>query len=308
MQTMDMEYKPWGGLAGVYSGIQSSQMDQSNQNKLAMQGLENVIKGVQAGRDVADFSDPEQEMWRQRKLKGEGMQAYTKGMLDYGTMDASLKQKLQELRNKTDAGEMQQTIDGLQKFVMQATSNGPAGLAVAIESLPPEYKQIVNQMERQNPGSSPVLANDLLKTLKEIMADTAENRGKMNVDTNRETVKGNLDIAKQALSDANAMERTKVHEAGANARTAATNKIQKEAQDKITSIDQVIAKALRVLSEETDPIKRKSAEDTIKKGTEIKKIIAAAAAEAKAKADQEWLASAQGKAPQQSTVINLDGQ
>ena len=30
MQMMDMEYKPWGGLAGAYHGIQAAQMEDSN--------------------------------------------------------------------------------------------------------------------------------------------------------------------------------------------------------------------------------------------------------------------------------------
>ncbi len=120
MQTMDMEYKPWGGLAGVYSGIQQAQTEQSNQNKLAMQGLEGVIKGVQAGRDASDYSNPQMEQLRQQGIMGENKSKFAKGEIDYSTYEGEIKAKIQEqlarmpkAQAEREVAEAQITLNGL---------------------------------------------------------------------------------------------------------------------------------------------------------------------------------------------------
>ncbi len=309
MQTMDMEYKPWGGLAGVYSGIQQAQTEQSNQNKLAMQGLEGTLKGIEAGRASADYSNPEMERLRQQGIMGKNMQDYSTGKLSYDTLDSNIKTKLVENLAKASDAEIDATINGLDMFNSIVRANGPAGIQIAAQklNLPPQMLQAIGQLG----DKAPEYAAQLSDLLKRSRVDSVKHR--QTIDT--ENVKGGLDMAKTVLSNQGAMERVKEQEKGANARNAASINAQKEAANKITSLDQVIALNISIANDPTKTkVQRDAAAATIKQATQEKKVLVEAASRVKAEAELEFMnrmgLGGNNQTPSNPTsatnVINLD--
>lgn len=180
IQGVDQEYKPWGGLAGVATGERRAEMELANIQGLQEQNLSNVLKEVEARRAQSDYSTPGMEEMRQKGIMGKGMQDYATGKLSYDTLDSNTKTKLAENMSKASAAEVESTINGLEMFITGASSGqGGIGMQQALASLPPQYQQIVQKLEQQQPGSSVEYAKQFLDVIKQTRANSVAVRGKI---------------------------------------------------------------------------------------------------------------------------------
>lgn len=202
IQGPDLDYKPWGGLAGVYSGERTA--DQSMANQLALQeaAYKNTVSQKDAQLAQEQMNTPE---WAQTQVLGQigkSRGEYADGQLKYSTLDANTKNKLQELKNSTSAGEIQQTISGIDQFITQATVNGPVGISVAAQSLPAQYQQMVAQLEQKEPGSSVKHARQIRDLLVGLQGDTPTVRGKMQEQAHQGTITAGIHASdRQAQKD-----------------------------------------------------------------------------------------------------------
>jgi hypothetical protein len=176
IQGIDTEYKPWGGLAGFTTGERRAEMDAANMQALQESQLSNALKEVEARRAQSDFSNPEMEQWRQQGIMGKNMSDYSKGQLDYKTLDSNIKTKLAENMSKASAAEIEATINGLDQFISVASSDNPLAMHQAMASLPPQYQKIVQQL---GPQQSVAYAKQLSDTIKQARMDSPTHRAKM---------------------------------------------------------------------------------------------------------------------------------
>jgi G:T/U-mismatch repair DNA glycosylase len=176
IQGIDTEYKPWGGLAGFTTGERRAEMDIANQQGLVQSQLGNAIKEVEARRAQADYSNPEMEMWRQRGLVGQNMSNYSKGELDYRTLDSKIKQGIAESMQKAGEAEIATTINNLDMITSAMETGNPVAFQQVLSRLPNDMKMAFAQMEQQNPGSSHVYARKLSDILKNARADSPKFR------------------------------------------------------------------------------------------------------------------------------------
>jgi hypothetical protein len=288
MQTIDMDYKPWGGLAGIYAGEQQAQIQQSNQNALVEQGLGNVIKGVEAGRSAADFANPDMERWRQQGIIGKNMQDYSKGQLDYNTLDSNTKAKIAENMSKASSAEIEQTINGLDMFLSQATSNGPLGMQQAVSSLPPQYQQMVKQM---GPTKALEVAKQMSDLLKQARADSPAVRGKLT----EQGHKGAIDLSIHGQDNAS---KEKVSAAD-NARAiqvaniqAAVEREKMAAMEKTRNLEQMAALEMERANNAKDPDSRKVHLENAEKFLQEAERLKVAPIREKGENDINWLNTA----------------
>lgn len=229
IQGIDTEYKPWGGLAGFTTGERRAEMDASNMQALQEAQLSNVLKEVEARRAQSDFSNPEMELWRQQGIMGKNMSDYSKGQLDYKTLDSNIKTKLVENMSKASAAEIEATINGLDQFISVASSGNPLAMHQAMSSLPPEYQKIVQQL---GPQQSVAYAKQLSDTIKQARMDSPTHRAKIaEIDRTAE----NTEIIHQG--DRDSREKISAAEiAGRSADRAAAREAAKIAKDSAAGV------------------------------------------------------------------------
>lgn len=186
IQGIDQEYKPWGGLAGVATGERRALTDFANQQALQQANLENVLKEVEARRAQADYNNPDMELWRQQGIMGKNKEAFSQGELSYQTLDSNVKTKLAENLSKASSAEIESTLNGLQTFVIEASSGqGGLGMQQALSKFPPHIQQVVQKLEAQQPGSSITYAKQLLDVMKNTLADTPKFRSDVSLENVR---------------------------------------------------------------------------------------------------------------------------
>lgn len=191
---IDEGARPYGGLAGMMAGNEFVDRQVANEQAIHQANLENAIKEVEARRAQADYSNPQMEQWRQQGIMGKNMSDYSKGKLEYGTLDSNIKTKLSENLAKASAADIDTMINGLDQFTSMASSGNPLAMHQALSSLPPQYQKIVQQLEAQEPGSSVKYAQQLSDTIKEARKNTPAHLGKIE----EENVKGeNTEITHQ---------------------------------------------------------------------------------------------------------------
>jgi len=217
MQGIDLDYKPWGGLAGVMSGERAVQMDQANKQALEQSQLENVIKRVQANRAENDYNNPEMEQWRQKGLIGTGMEQYSKG----ATANGSLQENIQKAVAEATAGKSKAQLEkehsdnlaafgkiqkAVQLFNTPEGQNPAASYAVLQQVAPAlglesnEVQQILQQ-EQQKPGTIKTMLTQALPA----MQYTIEHSAHVLESTATETGKANAQLPAHAMSAAASM-------------------------------------------------------------------------------------------------------
>lgn len=190
MQTQDTEYKPWGLSAGAMVGQQ--QTDQEAANLLALQEsiLGNTIKGVEAGRAVSDYSNPEMERLRQGGIMGKNQVDVAAGATAMGTQQSDMNAKIAKSVQEAGAAKTLTTINQLDNFTSALAANGPAGVKTAIASIPDpaEQAQVFQMIQQHGVAAVSKYFSALSNNLKTALADNPTVRGKIA----EEKVKGDL--------------------------------------------------------------------------------------------------------------------
>lgn len=243
MQTVDSEYKPWGGLAGVYKGEEAANKSFANDMALGQQSLalekaaltnplELIMKQRDAAQATQDMSEPMMGA-RQDLAVGTAQSAKAKGAMDMNALPEKQKLQALEIMGKTSKQEVDNTISGIEKFITDATSNGPMGMAQAVSSLPPQFQQMVAKLAET--GQDPVqAAQKLRETLVSMRAFTEEHVRKQaeikaTGTEQRENTKlqGEINKGLHKMDNDVKIQLAGIHEAGANTRA----KLQAERAD-----------------------------------------------------------------------------
>lgn len=233
---------PTGALSGLFAGKQAAQAEmlndvslQTNEEKLrrdiAMNPLDLMVREKEAAFAQDEMNNNAYRDMRMQGLIGESQSKMVKGNIDYSTMDSSIKRQIAENIQKASDADIESTINALDMFTSTATQGGPAGLAMALQNLPEQYRAFAAQVQQS--GQDPVkLAGELSNLIKSARADSAAQRGRIQV----ENVKGEWDVKKQRIaSDAtryaadrqgSAMEKAEA----ANRRAMAVALVQQEAK------------------------------------------------------------------------------
>jgi hypothetical protein len=175
LEQLTTGWKPMGAQAGLITGQQELDVNQANALELQRKLFENQVQQKNAFEAQADMNNPELQRLRQQGIMGKAMGDYSTGKLAYDTLDSSIKTKLAENLSKASEAEINSTLNGLDMFVANAKANGPAGLGMAIEQLPPQYKQLAQGLIQQ--GKNPVeFAESLRETIKRAQTDSVAQR------------------------------------------------------------------------------------------------------------------------------------
>ena len=106
MQTIDMEYKPWGGLAGMYHGIQSSQIEQSNEQALERQSLENIVKQKEAALAQDEMNNQGYRDWRMKGMIGDNQKKSAEGQEALEVVSSKIAKQISENKSAEQLAHM----------------------------------------------------------------------------------------------------------------------------------------------------------------------------------------------------------
>ena len=128
IQGLETEYKPWGGLAGIMTGVREADTEAANLQTLQDSQLGNAIKGVEAGRAVSDYNDPRMEALRQGGIMGKNQVDIAQGATAAGTQQSDMKAKIAENLAKVPKAHVEKALAETHQQTM-----GLMGLASALE-------------------------------------------------------------------------------------------------------------------------------------------------------------------------------
>lgn len=205
MEEIQTDYKPWGGLAGVYAGQQAANKEAMNNMAILqrqidvdkaqqMSPLEVMIKRKEA-EQAAALSDPEAiARYRAGQLGGFDSQA-VKGRSDVASEGAETGKRIKEAMAATKKAEQQEILTGIENFLGAIQASGPAGIPAAMEGItdPNLRKAAVVVLQQQGPQGLVNLAKQVRDQIVQFQTDTAGQRQAKEL----EDVKGEWDIKKQ---------------------------------------------------------------------------------------------------------------
>lgn len=315
MQGLDTLYKPWGMTAGGMVGRRETDMEAADLINLEEGMLGNVLKQVEASRAANDFSDPRMEMLRQQGIMGDNMSKSAQGQMAMGTLDTGIGAKNATNRAAQSGSEIDSMINSMDQSLAMIQANGPAGMAMVMQGMPPQLRQI---MEQAGPQAPQVLMK-LSEMLKQQRSVTPTHIGSMALEDRKNANNMTANAAQETQRQTNRMEQARF-EAGAaaarqrehDANLKAIEQSRQSAQDKIKSLENVVAHNLNAANNEPDPIKQEAYKKRAKQAYDMMIGVKQAAIEAKGEADAAAIAAMRGgdrqPKPQQGNqqVINLD--
>lgn len=237
IQGQELEYKPWGGLAGIRSGERAANTDAANMLALQESQLGNVIKGVEAGRASSDFANPEMEQLRQAGIMGKDKTASATGEYDQGMLKSKLEKGIAENISGKSAAQIEQglnqdyqTLQGLRKassFLESSAAQNPAYVAEAFQrfgqelGIDPKMQQQLMQQEQQKPGTLKEIIKTLIPQLEYGITHTRASMVKMAEQAQKGTIDEGIHAgdrrSREKVSAADNTARTSIEEMGIEA-------------------------------------------------------------------------------------------
>lgn len=180
IQTIDTDYKPWGGLAGYYNSIVNDAIQQSNQNALERQTLENVVRKKDAAVAKNQMNSPEWMDWNLRGDIGKYKSSDASGRLDQGVVDSRIATTNQENKNKLEYGVMEEHATKLDNLRFALESENPAALAQTMQTLDPTDQQKLAELVRtQGAQGAREYLRRTSESIRQSLALNAGTRGKL---------------------------------------------------------------------------------------------------------------------------------
>lgn len=214
IQSIDTEYKPWGGLAGIMTGEREAMQRAANLQGLEESQLGNIIKQIQASRELADYHDPRMEMLRQQGIMGKNQSDMAKGYTDVGTMESGVVAGNAKNRASASGSDIDNMINTLDLAVTGLESNmyGPATPQAIMSQLPPQLQQVVQQhgpqglvklselLKQQRINSPKYLGEQELQNQKYTMeSDIASRKSAADAARNAATNSTNLELERMRI-------------------------------------------------------------------------------------------------------------
>lgn len=180
MENIDLDYKPWGGLAGVLAGQQQTMADNLNRAQLQQNTLNNIVKQ----RDAALAQDQtDSDQFRQAALQGAigtNQSLAAKGQFDMSTLDARTKQAIAEGYSNADKATVEKERVGIDRFISAYEgSNGNPVMALDAISDPQMKQYAAGIIQKMGPDGAYNLAKQMRNVYTQLDADTGKHRGDM---------------------------------------------------------------------------------------------------------------------------------
>jgi len=176
-QAQPTGFSPTGALGGLFAGQNAAQAQEAAYLANQGSGLDNLVKEKEAAFAQDEMNNPALREARMAGIIGENQSKQAKGQFDMTTLPSKAKAEIAANITKASAEEINGTINELDKFIGLATSYGPAGLARAVQSLPPEMQQVVAELQQS--GEDPVkYAQQIKQLIVEARSRTAESTAK----------------------------------------------------------------------------------------------------------------------------------
>lgn len=202
MQGLDTLYKPWGMTAGGMVGRRETDMEAADLLNLEEGMLGNVIKQVEASRAANDFNDPRMEMLRQQGIMGDNMTKDATGRLKQGTLTTDISSGNAKNTAAQSGDELKNMLNVLDGSIAMIQANGPAGMAMAMQRMPPELQKIVEQAGPNGPG----VLMKMSEMLKAQLAQTPAHMGAMELEDRKSEndfiIKDNSEMEANKRNDA----------------------------------------------------------------------------------------------------------
>lgn len=129
IQGMDLDYKPWGGLAGIMAGDREAETEAANLLALQESQLGNIVKQRDASFAQDEMGNPELRSGRIQGMIGDAQVKTAAGLTAKGTQQSDMAAKLAENIAKVPKAQVEKA---LQETHLQ--TQGLMGLAQVLES------------------------------------------------------------------------------------------------------------------------------------------------------------------------------
>lgn len=160
IQGQELDYKPWGGLAGVMAGTREAETDAANLLALQESQLGNVVKQRDASVAQEQMNSPE---WMKQKIAGEigqNQSLAAGGKEASALVDSKIKTGLAEHIAKTSKAQIEQELNqvyqtslGLDKLIAAGEATGYSGM---------QFEYGANEIAKQM-GADPKMIQQFLK-------------------------------------------------------------------------------------------------------------------------------------------------
>lgn len=110
IQGMDLDYKPWGGLAGIMAGDREAETEAANLLALQESQLGNIIKQRDAAFAQDEMSNPELRTGRIQGMIGDSQVKTAAGLTAKGTQKSDMEAKIAENIAKVPKAQVEKAL------------------------------------------------------------------------------------------------------------------------------------------------------------------------------------------------------
>lgn len=128
IQGLDTEYKPWGGLAGIMTGVREADTEAANLLALQESQLGNVVKARDAAFAQDEMGNQELRNSRMQGMIGDSQVKTAAGKTAMGTQESDMNAKIAENLAKVPKAQVEQAL-----ATTHLQTQGLMGLAASLE-------------------------------------------------------------------------------------------------------------------------------------------------------------------------------
>lgn len=128
IQGLDTEYKPWGGLAGIMTGVREADTEAANLLALQESQLGNVVKARDAAFAQDEMGNQELRNSRMQGMIGDSQVKTAAGRTAMGTQKSDMQAKIAENLAKVPKAQVEQAL-----ATTHLQTQGLMGLAASLE-------------------------------------------------------------------------------------------------------------------------------------------------------------------------------
>lgn len=172
IQGLDTEYKPWGGLAGIMTGVREADTEAANLLALQESQLGNVVKARDAAFAQDEMGNQELRNARMQGMIGDSQVKTAAGRTAMGTQESDMNARIAENLAKVPKAQVEQAL-----ATTHLQTQGLMGLASSLEQSGGGLEFITSAMEMAPKlGMKPQDLQQLLANPKLLQAKIAQNQ------------------------------------------------------------------------------------------------------------------------------------
>lgn len=259
IQGLDTEYKPWGGLAGIMTGVREADTEAANLLALQESQLGNVVKARDAAFAQDEMGNQELRNSRMQGMIGDSQVKTAAGRTAMGTQESDMQAKIAENLAKVPKAQVEQAL-----ATTHQQNLGLMGLASALEQGGGSDLNFVSKAMSMAPqlGMKPQDLQQLLSNPDLLKKKIAQNQYMLTMIPEHMRKLNELEKGEQFKMPAHAMaaaaqiEAAQIHADAAKAAAKIHADSSKSNQEKSRTFEQAATAAFDDAAKEADPVKR----------------------------------------------------